>query len=221
MRGAAAFASTRFSPRSTSSCSSPAGLWPRCTPGTSASSSSDLRPPSAGPSPPVRCEPSSTASSSSSRDCGRPAPGCPFFPTRGALGSDLVAELGIQEVACPYTGERLLAAPAIRPDVCVIHAEAADEQGNVMAPSTRDFLFDSDATLARAAEKVIVTAERIVPVGRDPQRRRAALLVRGRRRRGAARTAPGRRRFPASTGRTSTPCARTSPRPRATQTRRP
>ena len=32
-----------------------------------------------------------------------------------------------------------------------------------MAPSTRDFLFDSDATLARAAERVIVTAERIVP----------------------------------------------------------
>ena len=89
--------------------------------------------------------------------------GLPFFPTRGALGSDLVAELGIEEVACPYTGERLLAAPAIRPDVCVIHAEAADEQGNVMAPSAHDFLFDSDATLARAAEKVIVTVERIVP----------------------------------------------------------
>ena len=78
-------------------------------------------------------------------------------------GSDLVAELGVEEIACPYTGERLLAAPAIRPDVCVIHAEAADEHGNVLAPSTKDFLFDADANIARAAEAVVVTAERIVP----------------------------------------------------------
>lgn len=100
--------------------------------------------------------------------------GLPFMPTRGARGSDLVAELGLQEVACPYTGESLIAAPAIKPDVCVIHAEAADEQGNVMAPSARDFLFDSDATLARAAETVIVTAERIVST--DEVRRGGALL---------------------------------------------
>ena len=43
-----------------------------------------------------------------------------------------------------------------------------------MAPSAHDFLFDSDATLARAAEKVIVTAERIVPV--DEIRSGGALL---------------------------------------------
>ena len=89
--------------------------------------------------------------------------GLPFLPTRGARGSDLVAELGVAEVACPYTGERLLAARALRPDVCVLHAEAADEQGNVLAPSARDFLFDSDQTLARASERVVVTVERVVP----------------------------------------------------------
>ena len=89
--------------------------------------------------------------------------GLPFLPTRGAAGSDLLGELGVREVQCPYTGERLVAAPALRPDVCVLHAEAADEHGNVRAPSTRDFLFDADATLARASERVVVTAERIVP----------------------------------------------------------
>jgi glutaconate CoA-transferase subunit A len=89
--------------------------------------------------------------------------GLPFLPTRGARGSDLVDELGVAEVACPYTGERLLAARALRPDVCVLHAEAADAEGNVLAPSARDFLFDSDQTLARASERVIVTVERIVP----------------------------------------------------------
>jgi glutaconate CoA-transferase, subunit A len=100
--------------------------------------------------------------------------GLPFLPTRGARGSDLVGELGLLEVSCPYTGERLLAAPAIRPDVCVIHVEAADERGNVIAPSTHDFLFDADATLARASQTVIVTAEQIVPTSEI--RRGGALL---------------------------------------------
>ncbi len=88
--------------------------------------------------------------------------GVPFLPIRGALGSDLVPELGLRETICPYTGEVLLAAPAISPDVVVIHAEAADTAGNVLAPSTHDFLYDADAALARAAERVIVTTERIV-----------------------------------------------------------
>ena len=60
------------------------------------------------------------------------AAGLPFLPTRGAKGSDLVAELGLRDVECPYTGERILAAPAIRPEVCVLHAEAADALGNVL-----------------------------------------------------------------------------------------
>ena len=89
--------------------------------------------------------------------------GLPFLPTRGARGSDLVAELGIAEVTCPYTGDVLLAAPALRPDLCMLHAEAADEHGNVLAPTARDFLFDADQTLARASERVVVSVERIVP----------------------------------------------------------
>lgn len=89
--------------------------------------------------------------------------GLPFMPTRGATGSDLVPELGLERVSCPYTGESLIAAPALRPDVCVLHAEAADDRGNVLAPATRDFLFDADQTLARASERVVVTVERVVP----------------------------------------------------------
>jgi glutaconate CoA-transferase subunit A len=100
--------------------------------------------------------------------------GLPFLPTRGAMGSDIVPELGVQEITCPYTGERLLAAPALRPHVAVIHAEAADERGNVLSPSTKDFLFDSDANVARAADAVVVTAERIVST--DEIRSGGALL---------------------------------------------
>ncbi len=87
--------------------------------------------------------------------------GLPFLPTRGAWGSDVVAGLGLREVADPYTGERLIAAPAIRPDVAILHAEAADECGNVLAPRHRDFLFDYDANVARASERVVVGVERL------------------------------------------------------------
>lgn len=87
--------------------------------------------------------------------------GLPFLPTRGGAGSDLTAELGWSSVRCPYTGEDLLAAPAIEPDVTIIHAEAADERGNVIGPREPDFLFDLDANIARAARQVIVCVERI------------------------------------------------------------
>lgn len=87
--------------------------------------------------------------------------GLPFLPTRGGVGSDLIAELGWSFVRCPYSGEELLAAPAIEPDVTVIHAEAADERGNVIGPREPDFLFDLDANIARAARQVIVSVERV------------------------------------------------------------
>ena len=100
--------------------------------------------------------------------------GLPFMPTRGAAGSDLLDELGLRSVQCPYTGERVTAVPALAPEVCVIHADAADQRGNVALPAVRDFLFDSDALLARASGAVIVTAERIVAT--DALRGNGALL---------------------------------------------
>ncbi len=100
--------------------------------------------------------------------------GLPFMPTRGAAGSDLLDELGLRSVQCPYSGERVTAVPALAPDVCVIHADAADQRGNVALPAVRDFLFDSDALLARASRAVIVSAERIVAT--DALRGNGALL---------------------------------------------
>jgi glutaconate CoA-transferase subunit A len=87
--------------------------------------------------------------------------GLPFLPTRGGTGSQVVADLGLHTVTCPYTGVELIAAPAIRPDVTVLHAEAADREGNVLGPAQADFLFDMDANLARASGAVIVTVERL------------------------------------------------------------
>jgi glutaconate CoA-transferase subunit A len=53
---------------------------------------------------------------------------------------------------------RLLAAAAIKPDVCLLHAQQADEQGNVQFLATPFF----DAMLAQASRHVIVSVDRIV-----------------------------------------------------------
>jgi glutaconate CoA-transferase subunit A len=90
------------------------------------------------------------------------AAGLPFLPSKGGAGSDLVAELGIVEIADPYAGTPVLAVPAIAPEIGVVHAEVADVHGNVGAPDAADFLSDFDVNLARASRRVIVTAERVV-----------------------------------------------------------
>jgi glutaconate CoA-transferase subunit A len=57
----------------------------------------------------------------------------PFSLTRGMMGTDLVAlhPETIREIADPFTGERVLAMRALRPDVCILHAHRADPKGNV------------------------------------------------------------------------------------------
>jgi glutaconate CoA-transferase subunit A len=93
--------------------------------------------------------------------------GLPFLPTRGAQGSDVATALRIETITCPYSGETLFAAPAIRPDVALLHATAADAHGNVAGPLHRDFLFDWDANIARASTRVIVSVERVVDEVKD------------------------------------------------------
>ncbi|MBP2367787.1 CoA transferase subunit A [Pseudonocardia parietis] len=102
--------------------------------------------------------------------------GLPFLPTRGATGSDLLAELGLRGVTCPYTGEEVVAVPAMRLDVAVVHASAAGADGTVLGPAEADFLHDADAVLARAADVVIVTVERILDDERAHAARHRALL---------------------------------------------
>jgi glutaconate CoA-transferase subunit A len=57
----------------------------------------------------------------------------PFGVLRGYAGTDLVEHNEhVAFVDCPFTGERLSAVRAVRPDVAVIHAQHADRHGNVM-----------------------------------------------------------------------------------------
>lgn len=85
--------------------------------------------------------------------------GMPFLPTASLLGSDLLDRLPAQLMDDPFTGERLVAVPALVPDVALIHAQTVDAQGNaqVEGPAYMDLEF------ARAAKCVIVTAEEVVP----------------------------------------------------------
>ncbi len=61
------------------------------------------------------------------------ASGLPFGVLRGYAGTDLASLTAtIKWVDCPFTGERLAAVPALRPDVGIICAQQADRDGNVM-----------------------------------------------------------------------------------------
>jgi glutaconate CoA-transferase subunit A len=97
------------------------------------------------------------------------AMGVPFLPARTMLGTDTFRHSAAKVVECPFTGQRLLALPALYPDVAVIHVHDADCYGNCRIRGTTVADFD----LARAAKRLIVTCERLIPsdeIRRDPSR---------------------------------------------------
>ncbi len=86
------------------------------------------------------------------------AMGVTFLPTFSMLGTDLEKASDVKSMTCPYSGERMLLVPALYPDVGIIHAQMADEAGNVHIGGY-EFM---DQDIARASERVIVTVEKVV-----------------------------------------------------------
>jgi glutaconate CoA-transferase subunit A len=86
------------------------------------------------------------------------AMGVPFLPTATMMGSDLEGRSKAARVTCPYTGQELLAVPALEPDVAFLHVHRADKFGNVQVDGYRHM----DVDIARASKRVVVTAEQIV-----------------------------------------------------------
>jgi glutaconate CoA-transferase subunit A len=84
--------------------------------------------------------------------------GVPFMPIAGMTGSDLLAARDFRTIADPYTGAEVVAIPALIPDVAIIHVQEADSAGNARILGTH---FE-DVLMAKAAKRVIITAERIV-----------------------------------------------------------
>jgi glutaconate CoA-transferase subunit A len=86
--------------------------------------------------------------------------GINFMPGRGWLGTDLPKlRPDVLKIIDPYSGEELMAFPAIKPDVAVIHALKTDWEGNAQIGDNHGV----DVELALTAGSVIVTAEEIVP----------------------------------------------------------
>src|SRR6202451_3454588 len=96
--------------------------------------------------------------------------GLPFLPTYATLGSDLLKKNeNLREFASPVSEEKLVAVRALRPDVAILHVQRADASGNAHLWGCLGVAVDA----ARAARKVIVVAEKIVPpevIPSDPTR---------------------------------------------------
>ena len=87
------------------------------------------------------------------------AMGVPFLPMRSMMGSDVIAQLPeARLIDCPFTGEKLVLVPALNPEIALIHVQRCDAYGNAQI----DGLPFMDIDLAMAANRVILTTERIV-----------------------------------------------------------
>jgi glutaconate CoA-transferase subunit A len=97
------------------------------------------------------------------------AMGLPFLPCRTMLGTDTLKHSAAKVMTCPFTGEKLAALPALYPDVAAIHVHEADRFGNCRIKGTTV----ADADVARAAKRLIITCERVIPdddIRQDPSR---------------------------------------------------
>ncbi|QIN84320.1 CoA transferase subunit A [Rubrobacter tropicus] len=87
------------------------------------------------------------------------ASGLPFAALRGYVGTDLPkVTKTIAPIKCPFTGEELMAVPALNPDVSIIHAQQADSRGNVAIWGISGI--QKEAVLS--ARRAIVTVEEVV-----------------------------------------------------------
>ena len=84
--------------------------------------------------------------------------GVPFMPLRGLIGSDVLKYRDDWKVIdSPFANsDPIVLLPALKPDVALIHAPMADRHGNVWIGRQREL-----ALMAHAAEKTIVTVEKI------------------------------------------------------------
>ena len=85
----------------------------------------------------------------------------PFLPVRAGLGSSVMENTPeLRTVTSPYEdGEELVAMPALRLDVAIVHANRADKRGNAQYLGN-DWYFDD--WFCMAADRAFVSAEQIV-----------------------------------------------------------
>jgi glutaconate CoA-transferase subunit A len=89
--------------------------------------------------------------------------GVPFMPLKSMVGTDVLARSRFrakkaQVTNCPFTGEKVVLVPSVRPDFSIVHASRVDIEGNVQI----DGIKGEDIEGARAGRKLIVLAEEII-----------------------------------------------------------
>jgi glutaconate CoA-transferase subunit A len=89
--------------------------------------------------------------------------GVPFMPLKSMLGTDMLKKKKFRDkkaevIDCPFTGEKVVLVPSVRPDFSIVHASRVDREGNAQI----DGIVGEDGEGARAGKKVIVMAEEIV-----------------------------------------------------------
>lgn len=97
------------------------------------------------------------------------AAGLSYGLLRSMLGTDTFRRSAGKVVRCPFTGKKFVALPALWPDVAVIHVHEADMFGNARIKG----ISVADLELSRAAKRLIITTERLVPnleIRQDPTR---------------------------------------------------
>ena len=102
--------------------------------------------------------------------------GLPFMPIMSLLGSDILAQKSVStgkkyEITDnPWNpGEKVVLLPSLNPDVSVIHAQKADETGNLVI----DGFLAHEPEMIRASKAVIVSCEEVVSpdeIRRYPER---------------------------------------------------
>jgi len=95
--------------------------------------------------------------------------GLPFIPTRNMLGTDTLRYSSAKVIQDPFSGKPICLVPACYPDVVFMHVPRCDIYGNAQIDGT----LIEDFELARAAKRLILTTEDIVPeseIRRQPWR---------------------------------------------------
>lgn len=86
--------------------------------------------------------------------------GVPFMPTKSMLGSDIIkANPDIKVMDDPFGSGQVVLVPSLQPDVAIIHVQRCDMYGNAQIWGVAV----SDDYIARAAKKLIITCEEIIP----------------------------------------------------------
>ena len=94
----------------------------------------------------------------------------PFYPVNSYVGSDLPkANPRIRQIQSPYGDETIFVVPPLNPDVAILHAQRADQNGNTQIWG----LTGVQKEAAFASQRVIVVVEELVDesvIRADPNR---------------------------------------------------